>query len=197
MKKIKVVIIDGSPRKQSETRKLAYLTSAELELAGAEVLVIDQGLAPLPFFDGDEESAKHTSVQNLFLSVAAADAIVLSSPEYHGSMSAALKNALDWLTFQPRTEVFSNKVIGLIGGGGGFANSGANLQMMMAVRNMHGWLMPDVMVSVPAIWNAFNDAGQLLDQNLKQRLTEFCKKLTENAAMFRNKRAPQISDKAA
>lgn len=189
MGNIKVVIIDGSPRKQSETRKLVYLTKAELELAGASVSVIDQALIPLPFFDGVQESSQHEAVQTLFSAIATADAIILSSPEYHGSMSAALKNALDWLTFQPAEDSFRNKVVGLIGGGGGFANSGASLQMMMAVRNMHGWLMPDVLVSIPEIWNAFDSAGQLLDSRMQKRLISFCQKLIENARMFKEKRA--------
>lgn len=193
MKQLSVTIIDGSPRKESETRKLVHLAKRALEKSSARVTVVDQGTQLLPIFDSEEDKTKDPVISSFFAAVASADILVLSSPEYHGGMSAAIKNALDWLTFVPKEQAMGGKVVGIMGGGGSFANTGAYIQLMMTIRNMHGWLMPEVIMSVPQIWDAFNDKGELISPELNSRLDKFAQRLVHYGKVFEAGKASLIA----
>lgn len=178
-----ILVIDGSPRKQSSSRALALSVAKRIEELGAAVRVFRQDENLLPIFDDEQSSAQHPAVQQLFACMRDVDCVVLSSPEYHNSMSGALKNALDWLSLLPDNVIKPMILCGLIGGGGAMGNSGALLQMMMAVRSMKWWLMPDVMLSVSNIWDAFENT-ELNSQSDRERLESFCSKLLHHANMF-------------
>jgi NAD(P)H-dependent FMN reductase len=188
MNAVKVVAIDGARRADSSSRKLLHLSKAYFEKAGAHFEVFDQSREHLPLFDDTDAGAAHESVVKLTELVMAADAVVFSSPEYHGSMSGAIKNAFDWLTLLSDKGRLRGKAIGLMGGGGALANSGATLQMMMAVRALHGILMPEVIMSVPAVWDAFDELGEIKEQNVQQRMAEFADKLVKYAALLKANR---------
>lgn len=186
---VRILAIDGSLREASMTRRLIEIAVPYFDTAGADFRIFSQATNPLPLYDGRDETKSQPSVQKFLQEVAEADAFVLSSPEYHGSISGALKNALDWLTELPEEHTVAGKVFGLMGGGGQFANSGANVQMMMSVRALHGWLMPEVFMSVPAIWNAFTPQGDDLSSNeLQKRLSMFTKNLVQHAQAFKTQR---------
>lgn len=180
---VRVVIIDGSPRLESASRELCYCIARCIEQQGAQVSVFDQREHRLPLFDDNQESAQHEAVQALFELVSSADAIVLSSPEYHNSISGALKNALDWLSLLPKDRIQPMMLCGLIGGGGAMGNAGALLQMMMAVRSMKWWLMPDAMVSVPNIWDMVSD-GCIHDPGIQERVEFFAESIVRYSREF-------------
>jgi NAD(P)H-dependent FMN reductase len=188
MNALKIVAIDGARRTDSSSRKLLQLSKEYFQLAGADFQIFDQSQENLPIFDDTEESAAHPSVVKLTEMVRAADAIVFSSPEYHGSMSGAMKNAFDWLTLLSDKGRLRGKAVGLMGGGGTLANSGATIQMMMAVRSLHGVLMPEVIMSVPAVWDAFDDSGAIKDPALRKRMAEFAQKLVTYGELLKSNR---------
>lgn len=181
---VTIAIIDGSPRKESHTRTLALKVSESLSVQGARTKFFDQRENQLPLFDDEPRTEQHPAVQVLFETLEEADAVVLSSPEYHGSISGALKNALDWLSRKPESSHKEMLLCGLIGGGGAMGNSGALIQMMMAVRSMKWWLMPDALVSISNIWGAF-DGQKLKDPDLQRRVDFFSRSLIRQAARFR------------
>lgn len=186
MERIKVLALDGAVRRESETRKLLQLVVNEFDPDKAVVELFRQDDNQLPLYDDAPELRELPVVKKFLNAVSEADAIILASPEYHGSMSGALKNALDWCTHVKGE--FAGKVVGLVGGGGSLANSGANVQMMMAVRAMHGWVMPDVLLSVTGIWDAFDENGKLVNQSTVKRLSLFAEKLTKYGRLFRENR---------
>ena len=184
--KPRIVAIDGAVRSESATRQLIKISERYFEDAGAEYIPFYQDETSLPIFNGLEETANQPIVKEYLELVGSADGFVLSSPEYHGSMSGAIKNALDWLNFLPPEGKVKGKVFGIMGGGGALANSGATLQLMMAIRSLHGWLMPDVLMSVPTIWSAFNEEGtDLQDEGLKKRLRQFSTELSRYTKLFK------------
>jgi NAD(P)H-dependent FMN reductase len=72
----------------------------------------------VPIYDGDLEAAgAPPAVEALKAEIAAADALLVASPEYNHSLPGGLKNAIDWLSRPPpdRARVFGGKVVGLIG----------------------------------------------------------------------------------
>ncbi len=186
---IKIVGIDGTVRDDGRTRALLKLVGSSIVTQGAEFVMFSQQFESLPTFDERQSTASSPAVQRLFHTIRGADAFVLSSPEYHGSMSGALKNALDWLAFRDESAHLEGRVFGLIGGGGALANSGATIQMMMAVRALHGWLMPDVIVSIPSIKQTISLAEDAsIDPKIANRVDAFSEKLVRYAREFQQMR---------
>ena len=87
--------ISGSLREGSYNRKL--LREAARAFDPAEFIEAD---LRLPLYDGDLETAEGipAEVQRLADQIAAADAVVISGPEYNKGISGVLKNALDWVS---------------------------------------------------------------------------------------------------
>lgn len=188
MTKVRILAISGSGRRESYARKLLHLSEGYFVGLECEYVVFDLVANPLPVYDEEEHSLRSQNVQTLLSRARGADGFVLCSPEYHGSMSGALKNALDWLNYLEDSGNLKGKVVGLMGGGGSFGNSGATLQMMMAVRTLHGWIMPDVLMSVPKISAAFDEHNQLKDPRFQNRMKHFAENLVQYTKMFRANR---------
>ncbi len=88
-----VLVLTGSARQGSYTRALGALV-AEVAPDGA----LAPELTALPFFDQDLETAPPAEVVALRERVAAADLVVVVTPEYNGTISGLLGNAIDWLS---------------------------------------------------------------------------------------------------
>ncbi len=88
-----VLVLTGSARRDSYTRRLgAALATA---VPGGELA---PRLTELPYFDQDLEAAPPAQVSALRARVAAADAVVVVTPEYNGTVPGLLGNAVDWLS---------------------------------------------------------------------------------------------------
>ena len=88
-----VLVLTGSARRDSYTRRLgAALASA---LPGGELAPV---LTVLPYFDQDLEAAPPAEVEALRARVRDADAVVVVTPEYNGTVPGLLGNAVDWLS---------------------------------------------------------------------------------------------------
>jgi len=102
---LNVLALCGSLRKASINAALLR-AAARLARPGADIEIADW-LGRLPLFDPDLEDViadveVPRAVHALRLAVAAADAIVIASPEYAHGVSGTIKNALDWLvSFEP------------------------------------------------------------------------------------------------
>lgn len=91
----RILGISGSLRRGSHNTSLLR-AAAKLLPPGAELEVFD-GLHDLPPYDADRDvEPADPSVARLRQAIAAADGIVIATPEYNGSIPGVLKNALDW-----------------------------------------------------------------------------------------------------
>ena len=140
--------------------------------AGAEVTLVDLRDLPMPLFDEDLETegtpANATTWKRLLIEH---HGMLISSPEYNSSISAVLKNAIDWASRpgagEPPLVAFKGKVAGLLG-----ASPGAlgGLRGLVAVRSILGnigvHVLPD-QVAVGRAHEAFDAGGRLKDD--KQR----------------------------
>lgn len=100
--------------------------------------------------------------------VAAADGLILGTPEYHGSFSGVLKNALDFLGFD-QTE---GKMIGLVGVSGGAMGAFDAMNGLRSVgRALHAWVVPK-QAAVPEAWSVFTVDGRLTNAEIETRLLE-------------------------
>ncbi len=92
---MKIIGICGSLRSDSWNLKL-LINAINLAVAkGVDARYI--GLAGLPLFNPDAEERPSHEVDALRRAVREADAVIIASPEHNGSMTAALKNAIEWL----------------------------------------------------------------------------------------------------
>jgi NAD(P)H-dependent FMN reductase len=97
MADVKVLVLVGSLRAASVNRQLADV-ARESAPAGVSLQLFDR-LGELPFYNEDiDGDGVAEAVQALRLAAAEADAALVVTPEYNGSIPGVLKNAIDWLS---------------------------------------------------------------------------------------------------
>lgn len=125
----KVLAIAGSLRRESINLSLLRLAQ---QLAPAELQIdIFDALLAVPLYNGDDDpndAGRPAAVQQLRTAIAAADGLLLATPEYNGSFSAVMKNAIDWASRTP--SVLDNKPVALMGAGG----IGGTVRAQIAMR---------------------------------------------------------------
>src|SRR5260221_623447 len=115
---MRVVLISGSLRRGSHNA--ALLRAAANELPPAIVVEELEGIADLPAYDEDlDHEDVPIPVPALRAAIAAADGLVIATPEYNGSIPGALKNALDWASRPWPDNSLRNKAVCVIGASSG------------------------------------------------------------------------------
>lgn len=165
----KLLMFAGSVRKASTNKQLAALAASTAKEAGVEVTLIDLADFDMPIYNGDieadtglPETAKR--LKHLFVEH---DGFFIASPEYNSSISAVLKNALDWISRphtenEPRLWAFQGKVaaIGSVAPGAlGGLRGLVRLRMMLG--NIGVTVVP-AQVAVSGGFNAFDEDGALV-----------------------------------
>lgn len=172
--RIKVVGLCGSLREGSFTRLVVQLALDGAGEVGAETSLIDLNDYQLGFCKGPQPCPD--DVNRMRRQVREAQGLILGTPEYHGSYSGVLKNALDLMGF----EEFENKMVGLVGVGGGRLGASNALNHLRTVcRVLHSWVIP-LEASVPRARHAFEE-GILSDAPLADRLREIGRRVARYA----------------
>lgn len=170
----RVVAVCGSLRDASYTRlALEHALDAARD-AGASVELLDLREYDLPVYDPDtENTADAIEVMRV---VREADAVLLGTPVYHGTLSSALKNALDYCGF----DEFEDTTTGLLAVAGG-GTYGPTLEHLRAtVRAMHGWTLPH-QVGIRNASDQFDPEGAFLDSALETRVRKLGRQAVEYA----------------
>jgi NAD(P)H-dependent FMN reductase len=131
----------------------------------------------IPLYNADVERAGFPAeVEEVKQQVAAADGVLLVSPEYNNAVPGVLKNAIDWLS-RPSGDirnVFRGKPVAVVGvSPGGFGTvlgQSAWLPVLRTLRARH-WTAERLMVSHAS--QVFDDAGNLVDRKVRERLESF------------------------
>ena len=166
--------ISGSLRTKS-TNTMLIRNAADL--FGPDRFI--EGNIRLPLFDADLQEAEGipAEVQRLADEIAAADAVIISGPEYNKSISGSLKNALDWVS---RTEgnPWENKPVAIMSAAAGRAG-GERTQFALRLcmvpfrpRILQG---PEVMVANAR--EQFDDHGKLTNELNRKALTQLMQDL--------------------
>lgn len=188
MTTLRVLALSGSLRAGSYNTA-ALRAAVELTPPGMTVEIA--GLGGLPLFDEDAERAGWPAAAlDLARRAAAADALLIATPEYNHSFSGALKNALDWLSrtppgFPPKTEVLAGKPVALLGASSGRSGTGRaqlHLRQVLAYLDLHAVNRPEVLIDHAA--DKFDAAGKLTDgptraviKSLLDALAAWCRRL--------------------
>ncbi|MEM9215451.1 MAG: NADPH-dependent FMN reductase [Cyanobacteria bacterium P01_F01_bin.150] len=172
---MKIVGIGGSLRTESYSMKALYLVAQQIKKLGAEVEILDLREMNLPFCDGGDGYPDYPDVVKLQETVKHSSGLILATPEYHGSVSGVLKNALDLMSFRE----LDGKVTGLISVLGGQPNSNAINDLRVIMRWVHAWVIPE-QIAIGQAWQAFDADGNLKDDKLAQRFEKFAASLVTN-----------------
>lgn len=165
---LKVVAISGSLRSSGYTCKALNIALEGAREIGAQTQLITLNDYDLVFVDGRDSKDYPESVHRLRADVKSAQGIILGTPEYHGSFSGVLKNALDLMGF----DEFGGKMWGLAGVAGGTLGAvNALNSLRMIGRTLHAWVVPE-QVSISEAWKQFDEVGNPKDEKLRQRLMD-------------------------
>ena len=183
---VRIVGICGSLRSDSYTRMAVNIALQGARQVGADTKLIDLREYKLIFCDGQEEAGGYPAdVYRLRQDVHQAQGIILGTPEYHGSFSGVLKNALDLMGFNE----FEGKMIGLVGVSGGHLGALTALNNLRTVgRVLHSWVIPE-QASIPTAGQAFDDEGDLQDSALAERVLEVGRQVARFAYLHTSERA--------
>src|SRR3990167_9441513 len=160
-KKIKILGIAGSLRKQSYNRGLLQAALETLPL-NCSLEIFD--LASIPLYNQDEETHLPQAVSLLKQKVRAADALLIATPEYNYSIPGVLKNALDWGSRPYGDNAWDNKPVAIMGASPGIQGTSRaqyHLRQVFVYLNMHPLNQPELMVGTAQ--DRFDAAGRLTD----------------------------------
>ncbi|MCC3376377.1 NADPH-dependent FMN reductase [Cohnella sp. REN36] len=161
---MRIVIVAGGNHRSSASTRLARYAGRLLAESGHQVQVYDLYEHQLPIFSPESEDEPE-SVARLRQAVKGADAVLLSTPEYHGSVSGALKNALDYLG----SDQFEGKLTLALSASGGAVGVSALTQLQIIVRNLHGINCPE-WISIGGEQRAFDEQGVPVHAAVQQRV---------------------------
>jgi len=110
---MRILGLSGSLRRDSHNTRLLEGARSLLP-AGVELVLFDQ-LAAIPPYSEDDEPAGAPAVSALAAAITEADGLLISTPEYNGSIPGALKNALDWVSRPLATTPLRGKPAAVVG----------------------------------------------------------------------------------
>ena len=168
---MRILAISGSLRRGSHNTSLLR-AAGELLPPGAELLYWD-GLRDMPPYDEDDDvEPAPAAVASLREAVAAADAVLIATPEYNSSTPGALKNALDWASRPHATNAFRSKPVAVIGSSAGlFGAVWAQAELRKVLAAM-GARVAEVELAVGHAADKFDDEGNLVDDDIRQQLAD-------------------------
>jgi NAD(P)H-dependent FMN reductase len=169
---ISVLCFAGSLRTDSLNKKLVKIAMAGAQEAGAKVTFVDLSDLPMPVYNGDEEakSGLPENAKKFKALMKEHDAFLIASPEYNSSVSAALKNAIDWASRaeadEKPLEAFKGKVAGVMACSPGALGGLRGLVHLRSILGNIGVIVVTEQTTVPSAMKAFNDAGAISDEKL-------------------------------
>ncbi|MGA2470587.1 MAG: NAD(P)H-dependent oxidoreductase [Solirubrobacteraceae bacterium] len=177
---MRILGISGSLRGGSYNSRLLAAAS-ELLPADVEYVRFD-GLKDLPPFDEDDEAEPlHPAVLQLREQIAAADGILIATPEYNSSIPGQLKNAIDWASRPSETTVLRNKNAAVIGASTsmfGAVWAQAETRKVLAAA---GARVVDRELPLPYAQERFDARGRLTDPEPEMTLAQIVGELVEQA----------------
>lgn len=172
---MKFVGIAGSVAEDSYNRKLlTYIASQFVGIADIEILELNE----VPMFNQDDDQTDSPVIQYLSRKIAAADGVLLVTPEHNHTTTPAMKNIVEWLSF--KVHPFANKPVLILGASihaEGSARAQTSLRQIMEAPGVGALVMPGDEFLLADAKNAFDAMGRLKDDKtvafLKTVMTKF------------------------
>lgn len=164
-----ILCLCGALRAGSTNRKLLHEAMRLLSPARW-----DDGDLRLPLYDGDAEARDGIplAVQALADAIAAADGVVISTPEYNRGLSGVLKNALDWIS-RTRGHPFRDKPVAIMSAADGVSGGvRAQFSLRLALVSFRPRLVAGPDVALGRSGQAFGPDGRLADTATERALAD-------------------------
>ncbi len=184
---VRLLAFCGSSRRGSWNRQLLAIATAGASQAGASVTLLDLKDLNLPIFDEDLEAeqglpAGATGLKRLLRQH---EGLLIACPEYNGSITPLLKNALDWAS-RPEPgnppSAYSGLTAALFATSPGRLGGLRGLTPVREVLQNLGVLVLPQSVSIPSAADAFDEEGQLLDPHQTARVHQHAADLVRLSA---------------
>lgn len=181
----KILAFAGSSRRESLNKKLVKVAAQGASAAGADVTYIDLADYPLPIFDEDREQEEGvpenaTKLKELFKSH---DGLLISCPEYNSSITALLKNTIDWLSRrvpdEAPLECFKGKVAALMSASPGALGGLRGLVHVRSILGNIGVIVVPQQRAISKAHEAFADDGSLKDSSQQDEVSDLGKTVAE------------------
>ena len=165
----RILAFAGSLRSESFNKKLVRIAASAARDAGAEVTLIDLKDYPLPLFDQDLEAGQGmpengAKLRKLF---ADHDGLLVASPKYNSSVTAVLKNVIDWVSRpapgEPPAAAFRGKVAALMSASPGALGGLRGLVHLRSILGNIGVIVLPDQVAVARAHEAFQPDGSLTE----------------------------------
>ncbi len=165
----KILAFSGSLRKGSFNQQLVKIAAGGAEAAGAEVTVVNLRELPLPVYDADLEEAEGLpeNARTLKALMKAHSGFLIASPENNSSLSAALKNAIDWASRREGDETplvcFKDKTAVVMAASPGALGGLRGLNHLRSILTSIGVLVLPDQKAIPKAHEALAGNGTLND----------------------------------
>ena len=183
-RRLRVVGIGGTLRGGSSSLGALRRALGAAREAGAETELLDLRELNLPMYEPDRALDDYgPEVRKLVEAIRAADAVILSTAAYHGTLAGVTKNALDFTQYLARDQrpYLEGRVVGLISTAGG-ERAAANTTdaMVHVVHALRGIVAPS-MVTISSAWRRSDGEGNITDDTCGKRLDKLGRLVVEMA----------------
>jgi FMN reductase len=176
---IRITGVCGSLSADGATKKALAIALKGAAEYDADTALLELRDFDLVFYGSVPENEYPPDVFQLRQALKNSQGIILATPEYHGSLTGALKNMLDLMTI----EDFETKIIGLVGVAGGDIGAINSLNTMKTIcRNLHCWVLPQE-VSIANSAQTFDDDGTVKDPMIEERLLNVGRQVVKFASV--------------
>ncbi len=184
---VNILAVAGSLNQNSVTRSVIKLMGEQLSAAGAKVDFLDLSEEPLALFNPDS-SHGHESFPKLKERVERADVFLLGTPDYHGSMSGAMKNFLDHFWQEFAGKLFATVVAS--------HEKGLTVtdQLRTVARQCYAWSMP---YAVSFVDKLDVKDGQIINEPFRQRVEMFMNDVRVYGGLLARQREADLIGKEA
>jgi len=178
----RIVALCGSLGEDSATRRACELALEIARNAGAQTTLVDLREWKLPFAASGFSPDEWPDAARLNDLVRESEGMLWATPEYHGSFSGVLKNALDLGSF----DEYEGRAVALLGVAGGAIGATQSLIHLRGVARTLHCLCINPQLSVPRASTAFDEGGQFKDPKLAQGLEHMARELVRWSKIARS-----------
>ena len=180
----RILGLAGSLRRASIHRGLVR-AAQELAPEGVTIEPYYDELGQIPFFNQDVEAEGDPApVKEFKEKIREVDAVLIATPEYDYAIPGVLTNALDWALRSPSP--FRHKPVGIVGASpGGVGTARGQMVLRQILLHAPAYVMPEPQMLIPYSRERFDENGDLVDEQTRERMRRFLAALVEWTERFK------------
>jgi FMN reductase len=186
---LKIVGIGGSLEANSNTLTALKYSLEQIGKTGYDTELFDINELKFPIFNPQKGIEQVGEKLRYFLDcVYKADGYIFASPEYHGTVSGAFKNVIDYLEFLGAYDppYLSNKPIGIIATGGGDISGITTIQSVINIAHNLRAIAASKNVAIVSSYKHFNKVNESISDMVKRRLKRLAEEVVDLAGKFKH-----------